>query len=180
LTVEECPISLCVAELLPVLIETKVLSAGNGHPAYNPPAPPAASNPFAYITPDRIQRIVYRGNDAHIHELRLEGSWIQADLSAIVIDNPPAFPAAGDPFAYVAPDGIPTVIYVGTDQHIHHIRLDPSGWIQADLSAIVTDNPPAFPALNDPFAYITPDGIQRLLYRAGFDFLVLIVSSHFM
>jgi hypothetical protein len=53
--------------------------------------------------------------DNHIHELRLQGSWIQADLSAIVSDNPPAVPAAGDPFVYVTPDSVPRIVYRGAD-----------------------------------------------------------------
>ncbi len=130
----------------------------------NPPASPAAGDPFAYVTPDRIARVVYRGLDNHIHEIRLQGSWFQADLSTVVSDNPPASPAAGDPFAYVTPDGIARVVYRGLDNHIHEIRLQGS-WFQADLSAIVSDNPPASPAAGDPFAYVTPDGIARVVYR---------------
>jgi hypothetical protein len=130
------------------------------------PATPAAGNPFGYVTPDCLPRVVYRGTDNHIHELRLQGRWIQADLSAIVSDSPPATPAAGDPFAYVTPDGVPRVIYVGTDGHIHELRLQ-EGWIQADLSAIVSDSPPASPAAGNPFAYVTPDGVPRVVYRGS-------------
>jgi hypothetical protein len=101
------------------------------------PAFPASGRPFAYVTADGVPRIVYRGGDNHIHELRLQGSWIQADLSAIVSDNPPAFPAAGDPFAFVTSDGIPRVLYRGADNHIHELRLQNS-WIQADLSSLAS------------------------------------------
>jgi hypothetical protein len=129
-----------------------------------PPASPAAGKPFAYVTPDGVPRVVYRGEDSHIHELRLQGGWIQVDLSAIVSDRPPAIPAAGDPFAYVTPDGVPRVVYRGEDNHIHELRLQ-GGWIQADLSTIVSDRPPAVFAASDPFAYVTPDGVPRVVYR---------------
>jgi hypothetical protein len=75
-----------------------------------PPAFPVAGDPFAYITADGVPRVVYRGLDFHIHELRLEGSWIQADLTAI--SNAPALPAAGDPFAYFTrDDNVPRIVY---------------------------------------------------------------------
>jgi len=132
----------------------------------NPPATSAVGNPFAYVTPDRIPRVVYVGTDQHVHELRLQGgSWIQADLSAMVSDSPPAVAAAGDPFAYVTSDGIPRVVYVGTDQHLHELRLPlQGGWIQADLSAIVSDSPHAVTAAGDPFAYVTAHGVPRVVY----------------
>jgi len=52
---------------------------------------------------------VWRGGGEDIAELRLQGSWLQADLSAI--SDVPAVTAAGDPFAYVTPDGVPRVVY---------------------------------------------------------------------
>src|ERR1700756_4182572 len=87
----------------------------------DPPATPAAGDPFAYVTPDGVPRIVYRGTDSHIHELRLQGSWIQADLADFISD-PPAAPAASDPFAYVTPDGVPRVVYLGTDGRVRELR----------------------------------------------------------
>jgi hypothetical protein len=137
-----------------------------------PSAFPAVDDPFAYVTPDNVARVVYRGTDGHIHELRLQAGqgWIQADLSVAVINAPPAFPAAGDPFAYVTPDNVARVVYLGTDGHIHELRLQPGqGWIQADLSDIVINVPPAFPAAGDPRAYVTPDKVARVVYRGTDD-----------
>ena len=127
----------------------------------SPPAVPAAGDPFAYVTPDKVPRVVYVGGDSHIHELRLQGSWIQADLSAIVTNSPPAVPAAGDPFAYVTPDKVPRVVYVGDNGDIHELRLQP-GWIQADLAVAGGITNP-IPAYGNPFAYVTPDGVPRVL-----------------
>jgi hypothetical protein len=43
---------------------------------------PAAGDPFAYVTPDGGARVLYVGADFDIHELRFQGSWLRADLSA--------------------------------------------------------------------------------------------------
>ena len=133
----------------------------------NAPAVPAASRPFAYVTPDAIPRVVYTDAIGHVHELRLQPGvgWVQADLSAIVVNNAPAVPAAGAPFPYVTPDGIPRIVYTSVDGHVHELRLQPNmGWVQADLSAIVVNNAPAVPAASRPFAYVTPDAIPRVVY----------------
>jgi hypothetical protein len=126
---------------------------------------PVAGDLFPYVTRDGVPRIVYRGTDSHIHELRLQGGWIQADLSQLVTNGTPV-PAAGDPFPYVTPEGIPRIVYRGTDFHIHELRLQ-GAWLQADLSNIVVNGPP-IPAGQfdgDPFAYVTLDGVARVLYQ---------------
>jgi hypothetical protein len=140
----------------------------------NPPAFPLQSGSpmFALVSADGIPRIFYVGEDNHVHELRLERSgWAQADLSAIVTNNPPAFPLQSDNLisALVSADGIPRIFYVGQDNHIRELRLERTGWAQADLSAIVTNNPPAFPVeISSPlFAYIGSNQILRIVYRGG-------------
>src|SRR5262249_50364157 len=137
----------------------------------NPPAfPLAVGSPLCVVfTPDRILRIFHVGQDNDIRELRLEkDGWAQASLSAIVTNNPPAFPlAAGSPLsAVVTPDGIPRVFHFGRDNDIRELRLEPTGWAQASLSAIVTNNPPAFPAaVRTPLsAVVTQDGVPRIFY----------------
>ena len=51
-------------------------------------APRATGSPFAQVTPDSIPRVLYVGQDGHIHELRLEGSgWKHADLTSISAAN---------------------------------------------------------------------------------------------
>jgi len=106
---------------------------------------------------------VYRGGDGHIHETRLQGSWLQADLSAAISVGAPAPTAAGTPFAYVTPDGVPRVLYRGADDDVHELRLQGS-WMQADLSQVASDAP-TVPAVGDPFAYVTADGVYRVLYH---------------
>ena len=130
---------------------------------------PAVGDPYAYVTPDSIARVVYRGKDDHIHELRLQGGWTQTDLSATLVNRVPAVPVAGDPFAYVTPDSIPRVIYRGKDDHIHELRLQ-GGWIQADLSAMIINTAATVAAAGNPYAYTTTsDSIPRVLYRGRDD-----------
>jgi hypothetical protein len=112
--------------------------------ANGPPASPAVGDPFPYVTPDGVYRIVYRGTDNHIHELRLQGVWQQADLSILSGDaNPSAY---GDAFAYVTPDGIPR--YRGVEEYIHALRLHagwPLVWVDDDLSMHSGAPPPPSP-----------------------------------
>jgi hypothetical protein len=92
------------------LVERRVGLVWNQTPAF-----PAVGNPFPYVTHDGDPRVVYLGSDAHIHELRLQGGWYQADLSAIVTDSPPAVPAGSTPFAHFGSDGIARVLYLGAN-----------------------------------------------------------------
>ena len=154
--------------------ETGWIQADLSHHLVDPPATPAGSRPFAYVTPDRVARVLYADNNGHIIELRLppdETGWIQADLSEH-LENPPAILVGIGPFAYVTPDGVARVVYWADPDirngHIIEFRLPPdeTGWIQADLSEHL-ENPPAILAGSGPFAYVTPDGVARVLYRAG-------------
>jgi hypothetical protein len=114
--------------------------------------------------------VVYRGTDDHIYSLYLEllrqgNSWQEvwhwADLSAIA--GSPA--AASDPYGYVRSDGISTVMYTGSDGHIHELRLE-SSWIWADLTAI--SGAPAASG-GRPVSYVRGDGISTIVYTAASD-----------
>lgn len=130
-------------------------------------APVTASGsprPMAYRRSDGVSMVVYRGVDNHIHSLYLElvrqgNSWQEvwhwADLSAIT-GSPTA---ASDPYGYVRSDGISTVVYTGSDGHIHDLRLEGS-WIWADLTAIAA----APTATGRPIAYVRGDGINTVVY----------------
>ena len=78
----------------------------------NPPAPPAASGPFAYVGADGLARVLYTGSNGDLVELRLNGDvWVCSDLT-ISVNSPPAPPAASAPFAYVTPDKVDRVYYL--------------------------------------------------------------------
>ncbi len=129
----------------------------------------SASNPSAYVTPDNTARVVYRGADGHVHELRLSpgAGWADADLSSIAKSG---FIAAGVPFGYVTPDGTARVVYDGWVDptppfHVHELRLAPGGkspWFDADLTSIGKS---ATKPAENPFAYVTPgDNTARVVY----------------
>jgi len=140
-------------------------------------APPPAGDPFAYVTPDGAARVVYRTlppfvppppgqpsppSRVDIIELRLTsdaGTWQQANLTAITGAPPPA----GDPVAYVAPDGSGRVVYQDDNGGITELWLAPGAgtWQQDSLTAITGAPPPA----RDPVAYVAPDGSARVVYQ---------------
>jgi hypothetical protein len=127
------------------------------------------------VTPDGVSRVVYAASNGHIIELRLQGEWIEADLSALVTNGAPAPPAVSAPFAYWnQSDQVPRVVYAASNGDIIELRLqgdisgDPPQWLWADLSALVTDNsPPAPPSASAPFAYVNQsDQVPRVVYAA--------------
>jgi hypothetical protein len=137
--------------------------------------PAATGSPFVYRTDFggvRTLRVVYRSTDDHVHELRMTptGRWEHTDLSAQVQLPAAVSPAAGNPFPYLIDQGgiQVSIIYRGTDDHIHGIRLQSGQWIGVDLSAADGISP----AAGDPFGYTTTDGgVQtfRIVYRGTDD-----------
>jgi len=123
----------------------------------------ALGNPSAYVDSSSIARVVYRGTDGDVQELRLQGKWWAADLTANASGSGPTVPAAGDPFGYVDSSGIARVVYRGTDNHVHELRLLDK-WYDTDLSAIVI-NGPATDAAGNPFGYVDANGILRVVYQ---------------
>jgi hypothetical protein len=137
----------------------------------DPPAPQPSGNPFAYVGPDGLARVLYKedsdGNgNGDIIELRLDqpGGWVYSDLT-ISVSKPPAPPAASALFAYVGSDALARVLYTGSNGDIIELRLDPDGWVYSDLTISVND-PPAPPAASAPFAYVTPDKVDRVYYSS--------------
>jgi hypothetical protein len=123
------------------------------------------SNP-AYVRSDNVNAVVYRGIDAHIHELALPrgGKWLHSDLTAPPVAAPAAF---GYPFGYVRSDQVNAVVYPfswsETDNHIQELALPLGGtaWQHSDLT------PVAFPAalLANPFGYVRSDQVNAVVYR---------------
>ena len=125
----------------------------------------ASLAPVALVTPGSVARVIYAGDvNSGITELSLApgGTWQQANLTAIT----GAPPAGSAPVALIGPDGLARVYYAA--DHIIELRLDqyPDGWVHFDLNISVS-NPPAPQANSRPFAYVTPDGALRVVYRDG-------------
>ena len=130
-------------------------------------APQAASDPYAYVA--GVARMIYTDINGHIIELALEASgWKCNNLSTNDKSAKPAPAAAGKPFGYVTFDGIPRVIYRGTDGHIYELHSDKATnffWKLGDLSAIANATSAAEAAAGDPFGYEIGDSIPRVVYR---------------
>jgi hypothetical protein len=111
-----------------------------------------------------VRRLVYLDVNGDVSEIRLEAqSWIYANLSTA--SKAPVKPAYV-PVAYVTPDGVPRVLYCGTNHGIHELRLDPNcPWTHAELTdPNLTQFSPEL-ARGYPWPYVTPwDGIARVVY----------------
>jgi hypothetical protein len=87
----------------------------------------AAGSPFASVTNIRssrpTSRIIYRGVDNHLHEIRLERqAWKAADLTA----DSGASDVVGDPRACVVWEPLQDmarVVFHTADHHLHELRL---------------------------------------------------------
>ena len=127
-----------------------------------------AADLAAYRRSDGDSSVVYRELDNDIHEIylcavndsecRKGGDYHSWDPSALT----GAPPAAGDPAAYVRWDDLNSMVYRGSDNHIHELTT-PGGsiWQTADLSALA-DAPPA---AGDPAAYRRYDVVNSVVYR---------------
>jgi hypothetical protein len=90
----------------------------------------AQGDPLGYMS--NVPRVVYRGQDNHIHELAIyqNGNWGYFDMIATG-----APPANGDPMGYMS--NVPRVVYRGQDNHIYEIFINGSGnWSHFDMSMI--------------------------------------------
>ena len=133
-----------------------------------------SSAPFGYVGPDGLARVVYTALNAlnadvpangDVIELRLDpDGWVYSDLTVSV--NPPAPTPASALFAYVGADVLARVVYTGSSGDIIELRLDGDGWVQSDLTVSV-NSPPAPPAASAPFAYVTPDKVDRVYYSSS-------------
>lgn len=116
---------------------------------------------------DGINSVVYRSADGHINELFNDGvnGWQRGDISANAGALGSGLLAAGDPVAYVRSDGVSTVVYRGTDNHIRDLFLDSSGWHAEDLWA-ASGAPAAALSTDDLTAYVRSDGVSSVVYRS--------------
>jgi hypothetical protein len=100
-------------------------------------APLAKENPAAYVRFDGVNSVVYRATDDRIHELYLtpqRSAWQTGDLFAYT-QAPSAW---GPPTAYRRFDNVDSVVYLGSDTHVHELYLSPgsNSWQAGDLSAL--------------------------------------------
>jgi hypothetical protein len=99
-------------------------------------APNTINDPYGYLSGDLIPRVVF--NDANsygVQELRKEsGGWICANIGGLA-NAPPGLGVNSS--AYVTPDAIARVVYIGDDGDAHELILanDQSPWIHTNLTS---------------------------------------------
>ena len=152
-------------------------------------APLAAGSPFGYETrlagQGRCARVLYRGVDGHVHELRFFGGqhgWEHTDLHA----HGDAALAAGSPAAYetdAAGEGPRArVVYRGVDAHLHEFARAGRAADSAVDDADVTDPGPVYTDLTVTaqaplaagapvalFSTITGDAPRARVFYRGLD-----------
>jgi hypothetical protein len=125
-------------------------------------APMAAGDPRSYMFASQgTQHVVYRGTDAHIHELWWDGAWHHNDLTAAAAGAPAA---ASNPSGYLFDaQNTQHVVYRSADNHVHELWWNGS-WNHNDLTT--ASAAPA--AASDPRGYIfAAQGTQHVIYRGA-------------
>ena len=118
--------------------------------------------PMPYVRGDGVNAVAYAAlPSGHLCELRLEGGWKWADLTALAGAPRPSSGLA----AYVRSDGISTINYARTDGHVYDLRLE-NGWRWADLTALSGAPGEGLIALQ-PSGYVRSDGINAVLYATA-------------
>jgi hypothetical protein len=122
--------------------------------------------PTAYVTDDGVTRVIYIDVDYHIHELRNENGWHDADLSQLT--NAISAQIVGTPpFPYMTPgDGAWRIVYLGSDGQIQELVSYPGQpWVYNKLWSIQNQDPNVVNgALSGPHAYVSPNGTARVVY----------------
>jgi hypothetical protein len=141
-------------------------------------APTASGTPSGFGSWGDGDWVIYRGSDSHVHRLyqkpyldyvyniiRQGDTWEWEDLTA----SSGAPTAAGNPSGYRRPDGVDSVFYRGSDNHIYEI------YQVYDSLYHYYPTPPGFGNLTsltgapkadgDPSAYTRSDGIFSVVYR---------------
>jgi hypothetical protein len=118
-------------------------------------------------------RVVFKGHDAHIHELSQEGggNWAYADLTAIA-GAPDAIEEVMGAYATNLGGQGPAarVLYLGADHHVHELSSVSDGeWSHTDLTAITSGPLPTVSDVKPVTSYATCLNGQgpaaRVLYR---------------
>jgi hypothetical protein len=148
-----------------------VTTQANANTATQTKAPPAASDPSAYMYDAQgTQHVMYVGTDGDVHELYwYNGQWYTDDVTtqanANTATQTKAPPAVGNPSGYVFnAQGTQHVMYRGTDNDIHEFYYNNGQWYTDDVSS--TTKAPA--AAGDPNGYMfDAQGTQHVMYRGA-------------
>jgi len=122
---------------------------------------------FGYVRSDNVSAIVYTAQGGDVIELRSNfGSqppWLVTDLTMV---SGATARAAVNATPYVRSDGWNTVVYFGTETHIHELASlgGGSGWSDADLSLVTGD---LVFATTDLSPYVRSDGYNSIVFGSN-------------
>lgn len=126
-------------------------------------SPPAAGTPVGYHhAPSDLHHVIYRGEDDHLHELFWAGV-APVQYGGNLTEALGAPRAAGDPAAYVTPDGTNIVPYRADDGRILSVywKDGPSGLDDLSGTAGTPD------AGSDPVALYRPESDSHHVFYVG-------------
>jgi hypothetical protein len=143
---------------IPVWSSSDLTLAGGGIKSAN-------KFPQAYIRSDKTPAIVYIGLDGHMHELsQKSGKWSDTDLTEA--SGATVFPTSLKPMGYVRSDGISTVIYTASDEHIHELSLSSNKWSDSDLTVISKGPKISTPQVSSEYGFVRSDQVSSVVYVA--------------
>jgi hypothetical protein len=116
-----------------------------------------------YVRSDAKSGLVYRSSADHVIEVKSNFSssppWLAQDLTTIA---PATVTAKGNPFPYVRADGKTTIVYRGSDNHIHELANEgPNGWFDNDLHVLAQE---ASLTTTDAWGFLRSDGTQSVQF----------------
>lgn len=146
---------------------TFVNSYGDGSTA---PRIEGAARPFGYVDScgqGEILMVPYRGADGDLHEVEIAyggGGWQDYDLSSFANPGFPGF-VAGNPSVFGSPCGNTSIVYGGSDNHIHQVEADIAEglWIHTDLSDVT-----GFGGAGNPSTVVF-NGTPMIFFRSQYD-----------
>jgi len=122
-----------------------------------------APDVIGYVRTDNRSAIVYRSTTNHVIELKSNfGSqppWLVTDLTTA--SNAQVTATMGSAFPYVRSDGWNTIVYIGSDNHIHELATQGSGWSDGDLSNAAGSS--AVPS-TEPWGYRRSDSCNSVVF----------------
>ena len=102
-----------------------------------PPCITLDAGPMGCVRPDRVNTVLFTGEDGHIHQLHLRGgTWIHTDLSLLANATDATARATTSPTGCVRPDGVFSIVYNGPAGHIHALQIKEDLASHVDLTGL--------------------------------------------
>jgi hypothetical protein len=129
-------------------------------------APADGSGPapdvIGYVRSDNQSAIVYRSNNDHIIEVKSNFAssppWVFRDVT--IASGASVSAPKGSAFPYQRSDGGNSIVYIGSDNHVHELTSFTSTWTDRDLSTVQGTWLPS----TDPWGYRRSDGNNAVVF----------------